>query len=110
MHPRELKWSKPEKQIARRAFDAAYQRECAEIESKLRKMVDVISEPQDIWRIHDFLTEQRDETDAKYDYRYSVLPSVFARLLKDGWISEADLEGLGEDKMAFINRFAGLYD
>jgi hypothetical protein len=107
MHPRELKWSKSEKKIARRAFDAAYQRECAEIKSKLSEMVDGVSEPRDLWRIHNYLTEQRDETDAKYDYRYSVLPSVFARLLKDGWLSEADLEGLGEDKMEFINRFAG---
>jgi hypothetical protein len=110
MHPRELKWSKPEKAIARRAFDAAYQRECDEIKSNLSEMVDAISEPRDLWRIHNYLTEKRDETDAKYDYRYSVLPSVFARLLKEGWLSKTDLEGLGDDKMAFINRFAGLHD
>lgn len=110
MHPRELKWSKPEKKIARRAFDAAYQRECAAITSKLSEMVYAISEPRDLWRIHNYLTEKRDETDAKYDYRYSVLPSVFARLLKEGWLSQTDLEGLGDDKMAFINRFAGLDD
>jgi hypothetical protein len=108
MHPRELKWSKSEKETARRAFDAAYQRECAEIRSKLRELVDGVSEPRDLWRIHDYLTERRDETDEKYDYRYSVLPFVFARLLRDGWLSEAELEGLRDDKMEVVNRLVAL--
>lgn len=108
MDLRDLKWSKTEKEIARRAFDAAYQRECAGIQSKLREMLEGVSEPRGLWRIHDCLTERRDETDEKYDYRYSVLPFVFARLLKDGWLSEAELEGLRDDKMEVIHRLVGL--
>ena len=108
MYPRELKWSKAEKEIARRAFDAAYLRECGEIKSKLSKMVDGVTESWDLWRIHDYLTEQRKKTDAKYDYRYSVLPLVFGRLLKEGWLKDSDLEGLSDDKIEVIHRVAGL--
>lgn len=107
MHPSELKWSKSEKEAARRAFEAAYQRECAEIRTKVREMVESAAEPPGLWRIHDFPTERREEVDRKYDYRYSVLPFVFARLLKEGWLSEGEIEGLGEDKMEVIRRLEG---
>ncbi len=45
---------------------------------------------------------KRNEIDEKYDYRYSVLILVFARLIKDGWLSFEDLEGLAEEKIAQI--------
>ena len=40
--------------------------------------------------------------DAKYDYRYSVIIFVFARPLRQGWITEKDLEGLHEEKIEKI--------
>jgi hypothetical protein len=52
--------------------------------------------------------KQRDPTDEECDYRYSVLPFVFARLLKEGWLAEADLEGLRDDKIESIRRLAEL--
>ncbi|MDP2156207.1 MAG: hypothetical protein Q8K68_00680 [Nitrospirota bacterium] len=95
----DFKWSQTEKKIAREAFDKAYQRECDVIIAKLKKMIKTTKKPDDIWRICDYLTEQRDRTDEKYDYRYSVLIFVFARLIKEGWLTEADLEGIGKDKI-----------
>ena len=80
----EMKWSKTEKNLARKAFDLAYARECAAIAAKLKEMITAGGEPEHLWRIHDYLTEQRRKTDEKYDYRYSVLISVFARLLMEG--------------------------
>jgi hypothetical protein len=103
-----VKWSKAEKVIARRAFDLAYQRECFAIASKVREMASAIKEPRDIWRIHDFLTDQRTKTDGKYDYRHSVLAFVFATLLREGWLTEADLVGLSEEKLARIKFVATL--
>jgi hypothetical protein len=44
--------------------------------------------------------------DRIYDYRYSVLRLVFARLLRDGWLSEADLAGLQKDKIDDIKHIA----
>ncbi len=38
----------------------------------------------EVWQVHDFLSEKRDEVDRKYDYRYSVLISMFGRLLHEG--------------------------
>jgi hypothetical protein len=104
----ELKWSKTEKVAARRAFDWAYRRECDAIAAKLKAFTATVKEPADIWRIHDFLTEQRRTIDEKYDYRYSVLISVLATLLKEGWLKEADLEGLREDKIEDIKSWASM--
>jgi hypothetical protein len=99
-----MEWSKKEKEIAHRAFSAAYERECMVITHNALKMTAEINEPSDIWEIHDYLTEKRNETDQKYDYRYSVLLLVFARLMCEGWIREEDLEGLSNDKLQEIRR------
>jgi (p)ppGpp synthase/HD superfamily hydrolase len=98
----ELKWSKTEKNLARKAFDLAYRRECEAIATKLKDMILAATKPEDLWKIHDYLTEQRKRTDKKYDYRYSVLILVFARLVKEGWLKVHELEGLREDKIERI--------
>jgi hypothetical protein len=103
-----IKWSKTEKEAARRVFEEAYRRECGSIANKVKEMIAMASEPPDLWRIHDYLTKQRRGTDEKYDLRYSVLLFVFARLVKEGWIEEADLEGLREDKIKWIKQLAGV--
>ena len=95
-------WSKREKEIARRAFDGAYRRECAAILNMGRTMASSAREPEDLWRIHEFLSEQRIVTDNKYDYRYSVLVLVFARLVREEWLSAEELAGLGEEKLEKI--------
>ena len=46
--------------------------------------------------------------ESKYDFRYSVLPLVFANLLRDGRISEGELHGLGEDKLEVTRLAASL--
>jgi hypothetical protein len=47
------------------------------------------------------------QTVSKYDYRYSVLLFVFARLLKKGWIMAPDLQELADDKIEAIRYLAG---
>jgi hypothetical protein len=44
----------------------------------------------------------RKEIDRKYDYRYSVLPIVFAQLIQDGRITHQELHGLAEDKLGYV--------
>jgi hypothetical protein len=58
-----------------------------------------LEEPDELWEMEHWLTRRRQEIDSKYDFRYSVLPLVFAKLLRDGRISEGELNGLGEDKL-----------
>jgi hypothetical protein len=96
---RQLSWSKRERAIARRAFDKAYERESSAILEEVRRLSEEITSPRQIWDIHDYLSEKRQETDEKYDYRYSHLILVFAALIDQGWIEQADLEGLGRDKL-----------
>ena len=103
---RDLPWSAAEKKVARRAFGKAYTRECDTIREHVENLIREQSESRHIWRVHDYLDQKRQETDAKYDYRYSVLILVFARLLRQGWLEESDLEGLDADKITAIKSVA----
>jgi hypothetical protein len=76
---------------------------------EVRFKLESIDEIRSIWKIHDFLSKKRKETDLKYDYRYSVLISVFGRLLADGYLEIDDLSGLKEDKLEKIKSFETLY-
>ncbi len=100
-----MKWSVREKKIARAAYDKAYKREMQRIQEAVYEMVKNFREENDAWRLHDYLTRKRREVDAKYDYRYSILIFVFARLFREGLISDEDLEGLSQDKVEIIRRF-----
>lgn len=104
----DLKWSGAEKAVARAAFEKAYKQEIGVIVAEVRKRIDNISDPKDIWRVHDYLSAKRRQTDEKYDYRYSVLPMVFAKLIHEKWLTEADLNGLGEDKLKVIRTILAL--
>ena len=102
------KWSESEKRIARRAFDAALQRELAEVMAEFKRRAATAKEPEDMWSVEQFLATARRDIDSKYDYRYSQLDLVFGRLLREGRILEGDLRGLSEDKLAYIRRVATL--
>ena len=102
-------WTVVEKRLAREVFDRAFERQCASITSKVKKMIASASVPSDIWRVHDYLSKHRRTVDKLYDYRYSVLLNVFARLLRDGWLTEADLSGLQKDKIEKIKIGANLH-
>jgi HD superfamily phosphodiesterase len=105
----DIKWSKTEKIVAKRAFEAAYQKECAAILSKLKRMIAVAADPKDLWRIDDYLKKQLKRIEEKYDYRYSVLILLFALLLKEGWLNKADFQGLQEDKIEKIKYLATMH-
>jgi hypothetical protein len=98
----EVKWSPSEKSIARRVFDAALQRALDAITQEVKQMADRIKTPSDLWALEEYLTQSRKEIDRKYDYRYSVLPIVFAQLIQDGRITHQELHGLAEDKLGYV--------
>ena len=104
-----ITWTAAEKKLAREVFDRAFERQCASITAKAKKMIASSSVPSDIWRVHDYLSQHRRTVDKLYDYRYSILLSVFARLLREGWLTEADLIGLQKDKIEKIKIGANLY-
>ena len=105
---RDFKWSDVEKKIARRAFDAAFQKECTAVIQRLIALAVNARRPDDIWAIHDYLTEQRKKIDEKYDYRYSQLIVILGRLLSEKWIEEDDIAGLSDEKLQIIHHIASL--
>jgi hypothetical protein len=102
MHEIDTEWSSAEKQAAQEAFNRAYNREISALLQAVRAQASTISELDDLWRLHDFLSARRHELDGKYDYRYSVLLFVFAGLVKDGWLHLDELESLERAKIAKI--------
>jgi hypothetical protein len=46
--------------------------------------------------------------DEKYDYRYSVLLLVFARLQSESWLSRSELSGLAREKLEYLDRIRSL--
>ena len=45
-----------------------------------------------------------------YDYRYSVLILVFARLINDGWLDYNDLKGLAGNKIDRIESIISFWN
>ena len=90
----ELTWSKSEKTIARKAFDAALGRELHDVIQKTKQMANGIQQSSDLWDLEKYLTQRRKEIDRKYTYRHSELTQVFGRLLHEGRVSEEELPGL----------------
>jgi hypothetical protein len=103
-----IPWSQAEKKTGRRAFEKALETQCTAITAEAKRMVANATTPFDIWRVHDYLSAQRRTVDRLYDYRYSVLLDVFSRLLRDGWLTEADLTGLRKEKIETIKVGAAL--
>jgi Photoprotection regulator fluorescence recovery protein len=102
MQVSEAEWSKIEQKIAQEAFERAYQREIKALIEQVRERASAIAELEDMWHLHDFLSARRHEVDGKYDYTYSMLVFIFARLVKEGWLHLNELEGLDKSKIAKI--------
>jgi hypothetical protein len=102
----EIDWSVVEQQVARTAFDKAYRREMTALLEAVRERSNSISELDDIWHLNDLLNAKRHELDGKYEYDYSGLIFVFAKLVQQGWLDIKDLEGLQPDKRAKIAALA----
>lgn len=98
----DLKWSPSEKKIARSAFDAALDAALAKIMTEFKARASAAAAPSDMWEIEDFLRQQRREIDETFDYRYSQLPLLFARLIHEGRLDESRLAGLSEEKREII--------
>ncbi len=76
---RHLKWSHAEKQIARKAFELALDREFQSVIRNAKEMASKIEQPADLWELEHYLTQSRKKIDRRYDYRYSVLIDVFGK-------------------------------
>lgn len=98
----DVKWSNSEKKVARMAFEAALDTALSGVMSEFRARAAAVTTPAEMWNIEDFLRRRHREVEELFDYRYSQLPFVFARLICLGYLSEAQLAGLSDEKMAMI--------
>ena len=99
-------WSRAEKAIARKAFDAALGQELHEVIREAKRMANQIQKSSDLWDLEHYLTQRRKEIDRKYDFRGSRLIDVLGRLLYENRLGEEDLGGLREDKLKSIRSIA----
>jgi hypothetical protein len=102
----EINWSAIEQQVAKFAFEKAYKREMTALLEAVRERSSSIVELEDIWHLNDLLNAKRHELDGKYEYEYSALIFVFAKLVKEGWLTIDELEGLESEKRAKISALA----
>jgi photoprotection regulator FRP-like protein len=97
----ELSWSASEKKIARRAYDLALASRLRKLMTEFKAKAAAAAVPSDMWAIEEFLRWERHELDDTFDYRYSRLPLVFALLVREGYLDEAQLRGLAEEDRDF---------
>lgn len=97
-----IEWSKTEETVAKSAFDKAYTREINTLISEVRTKAGHVVLLDDIWQLHDYLSAKRHEIDGKYDYSDSARIFVFAQLVKEGWLSLNELEGLDKEKLSKV--------
>ena len=101
----DLKWSPSEKKIARSAYDSALESALTRIITEFKSKAAAVTTPPEMWKIEDYLRQKRREIDEVFDYRYSVLIFVFARLIREGHLDESRLAGLSEEKREMIHSF-----
>ena len=95
-------WSQTEEQIAKQALQTAYKRETSALIASIRDRAGSITELNDLWYLHDLLSTKRHEIDGKYSYNFSTIVFAFARLVKEGWLSLEDLQGLKADVLSKV--------
>ena len=101
-YPHEPSWSRSERAIARKAFDAALKRELQGVMREAKQMANKIKEPADVWDLERYLTQCRKDIDRRYEFRSSRLTQVFGMLLSERRICEEELRGLREENMKAI--------
>ena len=99
-------WSRSEKAIARKAFDAALAQELHQVIQETKRMANEIKQSSDLWDLELHLTQRRKEIDRKYDFRGSRLTDVLGRLLYEGRVDQEQLHGLRDDKLKSIRSHA----
>jgi hypothetical protein len=104
----DFSWSAREKKIAHQIFEAAVQAELHEVIVEFKARASAVQDVGAVWQIRDWLDQRQREIDRDFDYRYSQLIVVFAKLVRRGRIDLADLGGLAQDKLEEITFIAEL--
>ena len=98
----DVQWSPEEKKIAQEVLQGARDREIESLIKNIRENAKLISQIEDVWQLHDYLSSKRHEIDGKYDDRESFLMFTLSRLIKDGLVELSELSGLASEKQSKV--------
>jgi hypothetical protein len=98
-----LVWSTAEKKLARAAFDKALQIELNSLIVEFKANANSVESVETIWEIRAWLNDRQMKIEHTYDFRYSQLIHVFARLIQLQRLQIEDLAGLDSKKIDMIN-------
>jgi Photoprotection regulator fluorescence recovery protein len=104
----DLKWTPSEKKIARTVFDASLELALAKVMVEFKNKANAASAPSEMWEIESYLRRERGKIEEMFDYRYSQLPLVFVRLIREGYLDQAQLAGLSQEKREIVQSFLAL--
>ena len=102
MQQAEVQWSSEEKKIAQDLLKRARDREIESLVTTIRENASLISQLEDVWQLHDYLSAKRHDIDGKYDDRESFLMFTLSRLIKEGLVENSELEGLQPEKQSKV--------
>lgn len=105
----DIKWKDSEKKIANRVYEKCRLSELEELIENFKAEAAAVGDPDQLWKLIETMRERRYAFEQKYDYRYSVLINVFARLVGEGRISEIELQGLDSEKLKAIRQASSFY-
>lgn len=104
----EAPWTDSETHCAHTLLRTAYDREIRSLLADVQSQASNLTQVDELWKLHDFLSAKRHEIDGKYDGRESVIVFVFAQLLKEGLVNAEELAFLAGEKRAKIKALARL--
>ena len=102
------RWSKSDKKIARELFELAKKRDYEDLLKLIQLKSQNFITPQSICDLEYLEEIKAKEFDQKYDYRYSILDDVFAKLILENLLNLNDLKLLSKEKQEQIKNILNI--
>jgi hypothetical protein len=99
-------WTEAEQDVARQAFNQAYQRAVDQLVVAVQARAAALTSADTLWQLHDFLSIERHTMEGRFDFRLDGILFVFASLVKDSLLELDELGGLDAEKLAKISAMA----
>ena len=100
------KLSATEETIVQQALQKAHARETSALITHVRDRASSLTELGDLWNLHDLLSTKRYEVDGKYAYNVATVVFDCAALIKEGWLTLEDLQGLPSEVLSKMSAIA----
>jgi len=96
-------WSESEQDVAKQAFEQAYQRTIERLIADLQEKTKNLNSADAIWQLHDFLSIERHTIEGRFSFRAEGILFVFASFVKDDLLQIDELAGLDAEKLAKVS-------